>query len=114
MSARDVSAHYSAGEGLTALLGGMEHATLESISIENSATHTHTHRQEQGGGGCGGGGGGLYTTWSVPTAVFSQNYILKGRADAAARTIIHVSEVFKGAGKWNGRLGGQSGNCGSH
>lgn len=55
MSARDVSAHYSAGEGLTALLGGMEHATLESISIENSATHTHTHRQEQGGGGCGGG-----------------------------------------------------------
>lgn len=38
MSARDVSAHYSAGEGLTALLGRMEHtATLESISIENSA-----------------------------------------------------------------------------
>lgn len=86
MSARDVSAHYSAGEGLTALLGGMEHATLESISIENSARRTHTHRLERGVGGAGG----LYTTWPVPTAVFSQNCILKGRADAAARTIIHV------------------------
>lgn len=53
MSARDVSAHYSAGEGLTALLGGMEHATLESISIENAARRTHTHtdwRGERGGG----------------------------------------------------------------
>lgn len=47
MSVGDVLAHYSAGEGLTALLGGMEHATLESISIENSARHTHTHRQRQ-------------------------------------------------------------------
>lgn len=52
MSARDVSAHYSAGEGLTALLGGMERATLESISIENSARHTHTHAHtEEGAGG---------------------------------------------------------------
>lgn len=52
MSARDVSAHYSAGEGLTALLGGMEHATLESISIENSARHTH---KDWSGEVCGGG-----------------------------------------------------------
>lgn len=85
MSARDVSAHYSAGEGLTALLGGMERATLESISIENSARHTHTHthilKRERGG---------VQTTWSVPAAVFSHNYILKGSADTTARTIIHV------------------------
>lgn len=41
MSVGDVLAHYRGGEGLTALLGVMERATLESISIENSATHTH-------------------------------------------------------------------------
>lgn len=55
MSARDVSAHYSAGEGLTALLGGMERATLESISIENSARHTHTHTHAHTEEGAGGG-----------------------------------------------------------
>lgn len=47
MSVGDVLAHYSGGEGLTALLGGMEHATLESISIENSARHTQTPTDRQ-------------------------------------------------------------------
>lgn len=51
MSVGDVLAHYRGGEGLTALLGVMERATLESISIENSARHTHTqshtHRERQ-------------------------------------------------------------------
>lgn len=42
MSVGDVLAHYSGGEGLTGLLGGMEHATLESISIENSARQPQT------------------------------------------------------------------------
>lgn len=41
MSVGDVLAHYRGGEGWAALLGLMEHATLESISIENSARHTH-------------------------------------------------------------------------
>ncbi len=45
MSVGDVLAHYRGGEGLTALLGVMERATLESISIENSAQHTHSHTQ---------------------------------------------------------------------
>ncbi len=43
MSVGDVLAHYRGEEGLTALLGVMERATLESISIENSARHTHAH-----------------------------------------------------------------------
>lgn len=42
MSVGDVLAHYSGEEGLTALLDRMEHTTLESINIENTATHTHT------------------------------------------------------------------------
>lgn len=41
MSVGDVLAHYRAEEGLTALLGRMEHTTQESINIENPATHTH-------------------------------------------------------------------------
>lgn len=41
MSQGDVLAHYSGEEGLTALLGRMEHTTLESINIESPATHTH-------------------------------------------------------------------------
>lgn len=41
MSLGDVLAHYSGEEGLTALLGRMEHTTLESINIESPATHTH-------------------------------------------------------------------------
>lgn len=36
----------------------------------------HTHRLV---GGCEEAGERLYATWSVQTAVFSQNYILKGR-----------------------------------
>lgn len=47
MSVGDVLAHYRGGEGLTALLGVMERATLESISIENSGRHTHTHTEEE-------------------------------------------------------------------
>lgn len=41
MSVGDVLAHYSGEEGLTALLGRMEHTTLESINIEKFS-HAHT------------------------------------------------------------------------
>lgn len=76
----------------------MEHATLESISIENSArrararerTQTHTDRGRRKKTKKPPS-----TTWSVPAAVFSQNCILKGRADTTARTIIHEGKFLK-------------------
>lgn len=79
MSVGDVLAHYRGGEGLTALLGVMERATLESISIENSARHTrrkkiHTH-----------------STPAFPHRLsYSHNFLLKGKAATIARTIFYV------------------------
>lgn len=75
MSVGDVLAHYRGGEGLTALLGVMERTTLESISIENSATHTwtdiHRHWQEN-----------PHTLDSglSPPLSYSHNFLLKGKA----------------------------------
>ena len=78
MSVGDVLAHYRQGEGLTALLGGMENATLESISTENSARHRHT----------GGKNSPLaLTSWPHPTAVLLLELMLKGRAGIKAKTI---------------------------
>lgn len=74
MSVGDVLAHYSGGEGLTALLGGMEHATLESISIENSARHTHTPADR------GKKNPRTLTTWPFPTAVLLLELYAKGQS----------------------------------
>lgn len=70
---------------MTALLGVMERATLESISIENSARHTHTHiptdRQKN-----------PHTLDSglSPPLSYSHNFLLKGKAATMARTIFYV------------------------
>lgn len=46
MSARDVLAHYRGEEGLTALLGMIEHTVLESISIKKKSSQARTHTQK--------------------------------------------------------------------
>lgn len=70
MSVGDVLAHYRQGEGLTALLGGMENATLDSISTENSARHTHTGKKNPL----------TLTTWPHPTAVLLLELYAKGQS----------------------------------
>lgn len=87
MSVGDVLAHYRSWEGLTALLDVMEHATLESISIENSARHTHTHVHAQGD---------IHKnphTLDISLSVvlsYPHNFLLKGRAATKARPIFYV------------------------
>lgn len=88
-SVGDVLAHYRGGEGLTALLGVMKHATLESISIENSArrvlAHTHTHAQTDIQKNSH-----TFDT-SLPLSLsYSHNFLLKGKAATIARTIFYV------------------------
>lgn len=88
MSVGDVLAHYRGGEGLTALLGVMERATLESISVENSArhTHTHTHSHTQ----TVAKNPHTLDTGLSPPLSYSHNFLLKGKAATMARTIFYV------------------------